>query len=52
MKRRPEVGDGGWSKIVGVRLRKCFEELGPTFIKFGQLLSSREDIFEPAFIDE
>ncbi|OFZ14380.1 MAG: hypothetical protein A2X86_05920 [Bdellovibrionales bacterium GWA2_49_15] len=47
-----KIGDGGWSKIVGVRLRKCFEELGPTFIKFGQLLSSREDIFEPAFIDE
>jgi len=44
--------DGGWSKVIGVRLRLCFEELGPTFIKFGQLLSSREDIFDPAFIEE
>jgi ubiquinone biosynthesis protein len=41
-----------WSKILGHRLRLCFEELGPAFIKFGQLLSSREDIFEASFIEE
>ena len=41
-----------WNQVVGYRLRKCFEELGPAFIKFGQLLSSREDIFHPSFIDE
>lgn len=41
-----------WGKIIGHRLRKCFEELGPTFIKLGQLLSSREDIFDSSFIDE
>jgi len=28
----------------GVRLRKVFEELGPTFIKLGQMLSLRPDI--------
>lgn len=41
-----------WPKILGHRLRLCFEELGPAFIKFGQLLSSREDIFDSSFIDE
>ncbi len=41
-----------WPKIVGKRIRICFEELGPTFIKFGQLLSSRDDLFPNGFIDE
>ncbi len=33
-------------------LRKAIEELGPTFIKFGQLLSVRADIFPQDFIHE
>ena len=37
---------------LGFRLRKSFEELGPSFIKAGQLLSTREDLFDPAFINE
>src|SRR5690606_33079374 len=37
---------------VGYRLRKSFEELGPSFIKVGQLLSTREDLFDPAMIAE
>jgi ubiquinone biosynthesis protein len=41
-----------WNQVLGFRLRKCFEELGPAFIKFGQLLCSREDIFHQSFIDE
>ena len=41
-----------WGEIIGFRLRKCFEELGPAFVKFGQLLSSREDIFDESFIDQ
>ncbi len=39
-------------QILGYRLRLCFEELGPAFIKFGQLLASREDLFDPSFIKE
>jgi len=39
-------------EVVGRRLCLCFEELGPVFIKFGQLLSSREDMFDPRFIAE
>lgn len=41
-----------WNHVLGFRLRKCFEELGPAFIKFGQLLSSREDLFHPSFLEE
>ncbi|RXZ45273.1 ABC1 kinase family protein [Crenobacter cavernae] len=35
-----------------VRLRLAFEELGPTFIKLGQILSTRVDVFAPEWITE
>jgi len=34
------------------RLTNALMELGPTFIKFGQLLSTRSDLLSPAFIEE
>lgn len=34
------------------RLRLMLEELGPTFIKFGQVLSSRPDLIARAYVDE
>ena len=34
------------------RLRLVFEELGPTFIKLGQLLSTRPDLIPADFLDE
>lgn len=37
---------------IGFRLRKSFEELGPSFIKLGQLMASREDLLDPALIKE
>ncbi len=36
----------------GVRLRKSLEELGPVFIKFGQMLSTRRDLLPPDIADE
>src|SRR5438094_4348082 len=34
----------------GQHLREMFDELGPTFVKFGQLLSTRPDIVPPDFV--
>lgn len=39
-------------KTVGVQLRKFLEELGPTFIKIGQIASTRSDIFPKDIIVE
>jgi ubiquinone biosynthesis protein len=36
----------------GRRLREMLEELGPTFVKFGQLLSMRPDVLPPDIIAE
>jgi ubiquinone biosynthesis protein len=35
-----------------VQLREALEELGPTFIKLGQLLSTRPDVVPPAYVAE
>ena len=35
-----------------VRLRRAFEELGPTFIKFGQVLSGRPDLVTTPYAEE
>jgi ubiquinone biosynthesis protein len=36
----------------GVRLRQALEDLGPIFIKFGQMLSTRRDLLPPDIADE
>ncbi len=41
-----------WWQIFGTQLRLSFEELGPSFIKVGQLMATREDILEPSMIRE
>ncbi|MCA9565345.1 MAG: AarF/ABC1/UbiB kinase family protein, partial [Myxococcales bacterium] len=37
---------------AAIRFRKVLEELGPTFIKLGQVLSTRADLLPPQFIHE
>lgn len=36
----------------GVRLRRALEDLGPTFVKFGQLLSTRPDVLPESVLAE
>ena len=36
----------------GVRLRRTLDDLGPTFVKFGQLLSTRQDIIPEGILVE
>jgi ubiquinone biosynthesis protein len=36
----------------GVRLRRAFEKLGPIFVKFGQVLSTRRDLLPTDIADE
>jgi ubiquinone biosynthesis protein len=40
------------NKSPAQRLREAFEELGPSFVKLGQLLSTRPDIVPEAFLQE
>ena len=49
----PEVAVAGTLKIPSpARIRQALEDLGPSFIKLGQLMSTRADVFPPAYIDE
>lgn len=50
-KFRIQVGDSG-DRTLPERVRLMLEELGPTYIKLGQILSSRTDLFGPEWIDE
>ncbi|MEX0673446.1 MAG: AarF/UbiB family protein, partial [Gaiellaceae bacterium] len=48
---RPLDEDGAPSQR-GAHLREMLDELGPTFVKFGQLLSMRPDVLPPDIIAE
>ncbi len=50
--KREDLSPEEWWQIFGTQLRLSFEDLGPSFIKLGQLLSTREDILDPALIRE
>lgn len=39
-------------KALGERLRLALQALGPVWIKFGQMLSTRRDLFPPAIADQ
>jgi ubiquinone biosynthesis protein len=50
-RRGPRVEMEGASQR-GQHLREMLDELGPTFVKFGQLLSTRPDVLPPDIITE
>ena len=50
--RLAAVAEAQSEQSLPERLRISFEELGPTFVKLGQLLSSRSDLLSEAFIEE
>ena len=50
-----EEGDsagGQEAKGLPARLRRSFEELGPAFVKLGQVLATREDLLPREYIEE
>jgi len=47
-----KANDGMIHMTTGEKIRRVFEELGPTYIKLGQILSTRNDIFDQDIIDE
>lgn len=51
-RRGPRVELDGQPSQRGQHLREMLDELGPTFVKFGQLLSTRPDVLPPDIITE
>ena len=49
LRRKPAIEE---ELSLPQRIRLALEELGPTFIKVGQVLSTRADLLPPDFIDE
>jgi predicted unusual protein kinase regulating ubiquinone biosynthesis (AarF/ABC1/UbiB family)/nucleotide-binding universal stress UspA family protein len=45
-------GDGSSNELRARRLRQVLEELGPTFAKLGQILSTRPDLLPAEFVEE
>jgi ubiquinone biosynthesis protein len=49
---RPDADGTVGRRRQAKRLRSSLEELGPTFAKIGQILSTRPDLMPPEFIEE
>lgn len=41
-----------WAEVLAVWVRRCFEQLGPNFIKLGQVIASAPGLFPKALSDE
>ena len=49
---RSQPDDDEAMRAAAQRFRSALDELGPTFAKLGQILSTRPDLLPPAFMDE
>jgi predicted unusual protein kinase regulating ubiquinone biosynthesis (AarF/ABC1/UbiB family)/nucleotide-binding universal stress UspA family protein len=49
---RSKSGDEDSTRARAARFRQALEELGPTFAKLGQILSTRPDLMPPAYVEE
>lgn len=50
--RLPTPGGPSETSTVYERIRLAIEELGPTFVKFGQIMSTRTELLPPELIEE
>jgi ubiquinone biosynthesis protein len=50
--RLPTPGKTPDASTVYERIRLALEELGPTFVKFGQIMSTRTELLPPEMIDQ
>jgi ubiquinone biosynthesis protein len=50
--RIPTLGGPPETSTVYERIRLAIEELGPTFVKFGQIMSTRTELLPPEMIEE
>ena len=50
--KEQNVEDEVFNKSVSVRIRMALEEMGPTFVKFGQAFAGREDLLPSELIFE
>ena len=50
--RRRDPAASGNEHTRAQRVRMALEEMGPTFVKFGQLLSTRPDLVAPEYVEE
>jgi len=52
LQRSPDTSIPPFPESLAMHLRLALEELGPTFVKFGQILSTRPDLLPLAYISE
>lgn len=52
LRKHPDAAEDAQPTSQGRRLRKVFEELGPTFVKLGQMLSTRPDLLPSDITNE
>jgi len=50
--RLPQTGPKSDASTIYERIRLALEELGPTFVKFGQIMSTRTELLPPEMIEQ